>query len=100
MWGSHCQAPVSRNRPGTQARDHMHWVFPVCSPAPDRLVALLRRAGYDASAKTSAIAVVPAPADRSDLYPEAAARMLRDVVFLPVYPQLGEDLARLADVMR
>jgi hypothetical protein len=83
-------------RPGTRALDHTYWLFPVTAPSPAGVVATLRRAGYDASARTSAIAPLAAPDDRPDLIPFAANRLMRNVVFLPAYPELGDDLDRLA----
>ena len=87
-------------QPGCAARDPTHWVFPVLTPERGRLIASLRRAGFDAAVATSSIAVVSAPSDRSDLFPERADRTLADIVFLPAYPELGDrELARLATVV-
>jgi hypothetical protein len=86
----------SDERPGDAARDHTYWVFPVVASSPARTVASLRRAGFDASARTSAISVVAAPEDRPDLVPAKAELLLRQLVFLPAYPQIGDDLDRLA----
>ena len=72
----------------------------VSAPSPAGLAASLRREGFDASPRTSAIGAVPAPADRPDLVPVTANRLMRDVVFLPAYPELGDDLARLARTVR
>jgi dTDP-4-amino-4,6-dideoxygalactose transaminase len=89
--------PASLERPGSSHRDSTHWVFPVVVDDPDRLVAALRAAGFDAARGTSAIAAVDAPADRPELDPAEARRLLAGVVFLPVYPELSESaLDRLA----
>jgi dTDP-4-amino-4,6-dideoxygalactose transaminase len=60
--------------------------------APERagLTRALRRSGFDAATATSSLAPVPAPADRPELAPHAAARIMRDIVFLPLYPELAE----------
>jgi perosamine synthetase len=83
-------------RPGRAVLDPTHWVFPVVTSDPGKLIATLRLAGFDASAATSSIASVSPPSDRPDLRPEVADRMLAGVVFLPAYPELGDrELARL-----
>jgi perosamine synthetase len=82
--------------PGRSAQRRTHWVFPVVAASPASLVSSLRNAGFDAAVATSAIGVVPTPADRPDLEPVEAERMLAGIVFLPAYPELGTDLDRLA----
>ena len=57
---------------------------------PASVVASLRRAGFDAATATSSIAAVTPPPDRPDLAAHAAERTVDGVVFLPVYPELGE----------
>jgi perosamine synthetase len=85
---------------GRAALDPTHWVFPVVTSDPGKLIATLRSAGFDAAAATSSIASVSPPSDRPDLRPEVADRMLAGVVFLPAYPELGvRELARLASAV-
>jgi perosamine synthetase len=92
--------PQALVQPGRTAVHPTHWVFPVISSDRAALIAVLRRAGFDAATATSSIASVPAPIDRPDLRPENAERMLAGVVFLPAYPELGDrELTRLASVM-
>jgi perosamine synthetase len=89
--------PPNVVRPGRAALDPTHWVFPVVTNDRGKLIAALRRAGFDAAVATSSIASVSAPSDRPDLRPEEADRTLAGVVFLPAYPELGDrELARLA----
>jgi len=76
-------------RPGRDARERTHWVFPVVAPDPPALVAALRDAGFDAARGTTAIGVVSAPADRPELEPREACALLESVVFLPVHSELG-----------
>jgi dTDP-4-amino-4,6-dideoxygalactose transaminase len=98
--GDRLAASLSRvERPGSAALDRTYWVFPVVVSSPARVVASLRRAGFDASTKTSAISVVAAPADRPDLVPESAERLLGELVFLPAYPRIGDDVDRLAEAV-
>jgi dTDP-4-amino-4,6-dideoxygalactose transaminase len=84
---------------GRRARDRSHWVFPVVPADPDELVRSLRRAGFDASRRTSAIVAVAPPPDRPDLDPVEARRVMERVVFLPVYPELAAELDRLLAVI-
>jgi perosamine synthetase len=89
--------PPGIARPGCAAGDATHWVFPILAANRERVVRELRRAGFDAATATSGITVVPTPADRPELDPAAARRILDEVVFLPAYPDLGDaELQRLA----
>jgi perosamine synthetase len=76
-------------QPGAEAETRTHWVFPVVPPDPQELVTALRSAGFDAARGTSSIGVVPAPAGRPELEAEEARELMRRVVFLPTYPELG-----------
>jgi perosamine synthetase len=92
--------PASVLHPGDAALDRTHWVFPVVVAEPKELLASLRRAGFDAATATSSIAAVVPPDDRPELAPGTAARVMRGVVFLPVYPELEEhEVKRLLDVV-
>jgi dTDP-4-amino-4,6-dideoxygalactose transaminase len=86
---------------GRHALERTHWVFPVLAPDPDALIASLRHARVDATRATSGVAAVEAPADEPDLEPRNALALLRHVVFVPVYPELGElGLRRALDALR
>ena len=90
--------PAQVRRPGQDAVDPTHWVFPVLAADRDGLVSQLRRDGFDAATATSSIDAVPAPQDRPDLRPTRAERAIAEVVFVPAYPELGDDeLDRLAE---
>jgi dTDP-4-amino-4,6-dideoxygalactose transaminase len=82
--------PRSLFLPGHAAPERTHWVFPVVAPDRARLTKSLRRSGFDAATATSSLAPVPAPEDRPELAPEAAARIMSDILFLPLYPELDE----------
>jgi dTDP-4-amino-4,6-dideoxygalactose transaminase len=87
--------PPTLERPGASLPGSTHWVFPVVANDPDGLVATLRKAGFDATRGTSAIAVVEPPPGEDG--PAEARRLLAGIVFLPVYPELpGRTLDRLA----
>ena len=90
--------PARVRRPGIDAVDPTHWVFPVLAADRDGLVSHLRREGFDAATATSSIDTVPAPPDRPDLRPTRAEQAIAEVVFIPAYPELGdEELDRLAE---
>ena len=82
--------PPSLFHPGHAALERTHWVFPVVAPDRARLTDSLRRSGFDAATATSSLAAVRAPEDRPELAPTAAARIMSDIVFLPLYPELDE----------
>lgn len=87
----------SVEHPGGLASSRTHWLLPVTPRDPDSLIPALHRAGFDATRKTSNIAVVEAPPDLPDRAPPAAARMMSRIVFLPTYPELTEEaIERLA----
>jgi hypothetical protein len=91
--------PAALRAPGTRALAHTHWVFPVLAADPDRVAAVLRAAGFDATRRAT-LAVVAAPPDRPDLDPIAARRLLEEIVYLPVYPELpAAARARLLDAL-
>jgi perosamine synthetase len=87
--------PHNLAHPGRAARDRTHWVFPVVTENREQLVGSLLRTGFDAASRTSGIAAVEAPAERPDLEPENARRLLAELVFLPVYPEMERDVDRL-----
>lgn len=78
--------PAVLGHPGRRAAGRTHWILPVVAPRPDALVRHLRRNGFDASRATSSIVAVEPPRGRRA--PDGAIRVMRDVVFLPVYPEM------------
>jgi dTDP-4-amino-4,6-dideoxygalactose transaminase len=83
--------PTSFFHPGHDALERTHWVFPVVASNRAELTTSLRRSGFDAATATSSLAAIPAPADRPELVPQAALRIMSDIVFLPLYPELEEE---------
>jgi dTDP-4-amino-4,6-dideoxygalactose transaminase len=73
--------------PGAATADHCHWVLPIRVDEPDRLIAELHKAGFDATQGQS-LCVVPAPDDRPELDPSAARDTMAGIVFLPCYPEM------------
>lgn len=89
-----------REVPGRAAPYHDHWVFTVLSDEPAALIERLRDAGFDATS-TATMRSVPTPGDRADLAPRAAERMLKRLVYVPMYPELpARARERLADALR
>jgi len=90
----------SREVPGRAAPYHDHWVFTVRADEPAALIAKLRAEGFDATS-VATMRSVPAPADRPELAPRAAERMLSRLVYVPMYPELpARARARLAELLR
>jgi perosamine synthetase len=93
--------PETLAHPGRACLVRTHWVFPVVTTEPARLVENLRARGFDAAPAhaTSAIAVVQTPPGAAD--PAVARWLLEHVVFLPAYPELPERAARrLVEALR
>jgi len=84
---------------GLAMSPHSYWVFPILAEEPERVIAELRRAGFDATQGQSMCAVA-APPDRPERAPRNAANALAKIVYLPNYPELPEPAARkMADVV-
>jgi perosamine synthetase len=69
-------------RPGSRAALHTHWVVPVCSAAPDKLLRRLWCAGFDATRGATSLYVVSPP-------PREADRIMAQVVYVPVDSGMG-----------
>lgn len=95
-------ADVLGNRvasPTATMSPHTYWVSTVLATRPERLIEPLRAAGYDATQSSSFIVVAP-PADRPELRPETAESVLRRMVFVPCYPEMGEaEVRRMAAIL-
>ena len=82
--------PRELRHPGEHALSRTHWVVPVIAPEPTALVDELARAGLDASRATSSIVAIDQPGGQGGPAPEDAKRLMSQVVFVPVYPELPE----------
>ena len=83
---------------GTQVAAHDFDLFAIRAADPPRILTALRRAGFDAGMRGSLV-VLAAPADRPDLDPEQARRLLREAVFLPLYAAVPDsEVRRMATV--
>jgi dTDP-4-amino-4,6-dideoxygalactose transaminase len=78
--------------PGAQAAFHSFWVFTVLADDPDRVVAVLRESGFDATRAASlrSVPVSPLATARFFAEPREAQRILMRTVYLPVYPEMPE----------
>ena len=79
--------PATLVPPGRCATFDSHWVVPIRAGDPARLAGALRAAGFDAAIASSLVALDP-PADRPELDPVEARRLLAALVYLPAYPAL------------
>jgi perosamine synthetase len=80
--------PAAYLHPGDELLRRTHWLFPVLAPDPDALVAALREAGIDVSTGTSNLVAVP---DEDGSVPECAGQLMSSIVYLPSYPELGQE---------
>jgi dTDP-4-amino-4,6-dideoxygalactose transaminase len=71
-----------------------HWVLAIAVPHPESLIAALRAAGLDATSGATSIAPVDPPAGRPETDPVRCRMLMRQIVFLPAYPELGEGARR------
>jgi len=86
--------------PGQQSVGHTHWVFPILTDQPRRVIELLRGEGFDATQGQSMV-VVPPPPDRPQLFPTAAAEALARIVYLPFYPDMPDHaIERMAQALK
>lgn len=86
--------------PGVSAAMHAHWILPLESQAPDRLVRLLWASGFDATRHASSLAaVLPAHAHPA-VIPDNMIAMLEHLLYLPIYPGMTEqESAHLARII-
>ena len=78
-----------------------HWLFAITTQNRAPILAHGRGIGLDITAGASNIAAVPRPAERPELPPLDAERMMRGIVFIPAYPEVPESLLqRLVSALR
>ncbi len=86
-------------RAGRRAPRHTHWLFPMVTARPDRLMQHLWTEGFDATRGASNLVCAAPPEGR--VVPEQATRLMRDVLYLPLYPTATmREMQRMADVIR
>ncbi len=86
--------------PGMRAPLRTHWVFTVVAERADEFVALLRAEGFDGT-RVATLTALPVPPSRPDADPRESRSLVQSLVYLPLYPELGEATrARLARIVR
>jgi dTDP-4-amino-4,6-dideoxygalactose transaminase len=73
---------------GRPAPERQHWVFAVACDEPAQLVRALRAAKFDATARSSLVAVAP---DDGGPAPAPSRRLLERLVYVPLAPEATED---------
>ncbi|MBP0020511.1 MAG: DegT/DnrJ/EryC1/StrS family aminotransferase [Cyanobacteria bacterium SBLK] len=87
----------SYERPGSEASEHTHWVFPILCPDPERLMRHLWDRGFDATRGGSSLYVVEAPENRPEMTPTEAKRAFQQLLYLPIYTGVSlPEIERLA----
>ncbi len=77
-------------QPGGDARDHLHWIFPVATETPDALIASLLAAGHHGMRGLSNLTTFASPADRPELDPRLARRLTEQSVLVPMHAGLHD----------
>ena len=91
--------PRGLKRPGGEAQENTHWVFPILVDQPRRVIASLGKAGFDAT-QGGSLRVIAPPADRPELDPRAVRDAAAKTVFLPLCPQMPiRSVRRMARVL-
>lgn len=94
------ELPAGLAHAGGDLASHTHWVFTARSVDPNAVTATLRRAGFHATRRGASLEAIAPPPDRAELEPVFANALMRELVFLPAYPEMPEDaLARMIDVL-
>lgn len=87
------------SRPGASASHHTHWLFPMLTPEPERLMHHLWTKGFDATCGASNLLYVPAPEGRPA--PVHAMRLMADVLYLPLFPSATtREMQEMANAVR
>jgi perosamine synthetase len=87
------------NRPGAQAAYHTHWVLPVLTDRPDQLVEFFNQHGFDVTRTASSLNAVLPPDTSPNHQPTQAIEMMKQLVYLPMYPLSVGDMQRLGRLM-
>ncbi|HJT32469.1 MAG TPA: DegT/DnrJ/EryC1/StrS family aminotransferase [Pirellulales bacterium] len=86
--------------PGSACQPHTHWLLPLWTNHPARIIATLAEGGFDATQGQSLTAIAP-PDGRPETEPATARRTMSGTVFLPCYPGLPPSaVSRLAEIVQ
>ncbi len=109
-------------RPATEALVHKHWVVPILSRDPDKLIQRLWRAGFDATRRASSMGVVQSheavgrqlyatlleletansqrEAEHIRIQTPKAQQILDQMLYLPIYPYMSDaQIKRMGQVI-
>ncbi len=78
--------------PSAASARHTWWVLPICVPNAAPVIRALRAAGFDATCG-SQLQAIRAPVDRSESSAAQADAVVRQMMFLPFYPEMPEEAA-------
>jgi hypothetical protein len=79
--------PESLIFPGSESTVQTYWAFPVLTLEPLKLVAKLKKAGFDATHKSS-LEIIELPENNRTSTIQIAESILNQIVFLPLYPEI------------
>lgn len=79
--------PESLIFPGSESTVQTFWAFPVLTLEPLKLVAKLKKAGFDATHKSS-LEIIELPENNRTSAIQIAESILNQIVFLPLYPEI------------
>jgi len=87
--------------PGEHCHYHSHWIFPIQTPHPKKLMHYLWNRGFDATQGASSLCIVPTPVQYPSQNPINATRMIKSILYLPMAPKLStKAIQRLGDAVR
>lgn len=79
--------PESLPFTGQKAQLKTYWAFPVLCTQPEKLVVVLRKAGFDATHRSS-LKCVESTMNSGNIKLETASKILNQIVYLPLYPEM------------
>jgi len=82
-----------------QGGNHSYWLFVIRIGNPEECCQKLLQAGFDALLWPVSLCVVPAVGGMRDLRPRNALALCRQILFLPVYPEVESHLKQLAHIV-
>lgn len=71
--------------PGSAIKRRVYWLYPVIAPDTKRSYDELNKFGIDAYKGVTQLNLVEPPIGTSFKFPENAARMINDMVYLPIH---------------
>ncbi len=91
-------------RPGIHSSSNTYWLYPVAAKNPGTLIFLLRQNGFDATCGAAQLTWVTTPDGMDpgrarELDPREARKLLMNIVYLPVYPEMPDsEIERMAAI--